>query len=76
MTTCTECKHLFPDDLVSSMAISDGNGLRYQKVCPMCGLKIQNAQSGMSRRNFSPGSMAQQMLERARTFVGKLAKGD
>lgn len=66
------CRRDFPDDCTSQMTIhTPESGLSKTVVCAICALEKRNELSGMTLKDFSPGSMAQAMLVRCRKYLEK-----
>ncbi len=72
MTRCSACQHSFPSHLVNPLVIGEPNGrVKSILLCPECGLKKQNEIHGMTRKNYSVGSIAQSLLVEAREYLAK-----
>lgn len=64
---CQKCDFDYgPTDIVQPLVTPQGQMM----VCPICALAFINQAHGQNRTNFTKGSVAQALLERARKLKG------
>jgi hypothetical protein len=71
MTRCSKCQVPYPSHLINPVVVGESNGtVKALNLCPECGLEKMNALYGQNRKQYSPGSASQALLEEARLFKG------
>jgi hypothetical protein len=76
MKLCNSCKSLFPDHLISRMAMGARKKndreteMTYSPMCPICALDARNKAHGLPEGTpFAEGSIAKQMFDEAMDYL-------
>lgn len=74
---CPDCNRDFPPHLLSDMAIKPlGGKLRYEKKCPLCGLKTMNELNGLPEGTPFRGPKAAAMHKEALAHLKITGQGE